>query len=37
LGAAKTVEKVVVTWPTGGAKQVIENVQADRIVTIKEQ
>ena len=37
LGAATKVDKVVVTWPTGGAKQVIENVAADRIVTIEEK
>ena len=36
LGAATKVDKVVVTWP-GGAKQVLENVAADRIVTIEEK
>jgi hypothetical protein len=36
LGAATKVDKVVVTW-LGGAKQVLENVAADRIVIIEEK
>lgn len=37
LGAAAKADKIVVTWPTGGAKQVLENVSADRVVTIEEK
>ena len=37
-GSAPTkIDKVVVTWPTGGAKQVLENVPVDRVVTITEK
>ncbi|MGD0201701.1 MAG: CRTAC1 family protein [Bryobacteraceae bacterium] len=38
LGAAAKADKIVVTWPRpGGAKTVLENVAADRVVTIEEQ
>ena len=36
LGAASKVDKVVVTWPSG-TPQVLENVAADRFVTIEEK
>ncbi|MGE5644520.1 MAG: CRTAC1 family protein [Acidobacteriota bacterium] len=36
LGAATKAEKVVVTWPSG-VKQTLENVAADRVVTIEEK
>jgi hypothetical protein len=36
LGAAAKVDKITVTWPSG-AKQVLTNVAADRIVTVEEQ
>ncbi len=36
LGAAAKADQVVVTWP-GGARQVLKNVPADRVVEIREQ
>ena len=36
LGANTKADKITVTWPTG-KRQVLENVAADRIVTIREQ
>ena len=36
LGAAAKVDRLTVTWP-GGARQTLENVAADRVVTITEQ
>ncbi|HLJ50700.1 MAG TPA: CRTAC1 family protein [Bryobacteraceae bacterium] len=36
LGAAKSVDKLTVTWPSG-TKQAVENVQVDRLVTIHEK
>jgi hypothetical protein len=37
LGSAAKIDKIVVTWPTGGAKQTVESVPVDRIVTIEEK
>ena len=37
LGSAAKIDKVVVTWPTGGAKQVLENVAVDRVTVIAEK
>ncbi|MDE3166513.1 MAG: CRTAC1 family protein [Acidobacteriota bacterium] len=36
LGAAAKVERLTVTWP-GGKTQVLENVPADRILTVEEK
>ncbi|MBS1858569.1 MAG: CRTAC1 family protein, partial [Acidobacteria bacterium] len=36
LGGAAKVERLTVTWP-GGTRQVLENVAADRILTVEEQ
>lgn len=36
LGAASKVDRLTVTWP-GGAEQVLENLAADRILTIEEK
>ena len=36
LGAAAKADKVVVTWPSG-TKQTLENVAADKVVTIEEK
>jgi hypothetical protein len=36
LGAATKVERLTVSWPSG-TKQVMENVNADRIVTVEEK
>jgi hypothetical protein len=36
LGAAAKVDRVTVTWPSG-KRQVLENVAADRVVTVEEK
>jgi hypothetical protein len=36
LGVNTKADKITVTWPTG-KRQVLENVAADQIVTIREQ
>lgn len=36
LGAATKVERLTVTWPSG-TRQVLENVAADRVVTVQEK
>jgi hypothetical protein len=35
LGAAKTIERVEISWPSG-KKQVLENVAADQVLTVTE-
>jgi hypothetical protein len=35
VGAAKTVERIEILWPSG-AKQVLENVAVNRVLLIKE-
>jgi len=37
IGQATKIDRVVVTWPVGGGKQTLENVAADRVVTIEEK
>jgi enediyne biosynthesis protein E4 len=36
LGAAGKADRVTITWPAG-ARQVLENVAADRVITVEEQ
>ena len=36
LGAASKIERLTITWPSG-AKQTIENVTADRVMTVQEE
>ena len=36
LGAASKIEKLTITWPSG-AKQIIENITADRVMTVEEE
>ena len=36
LGKATAVEKITVTWPSG-ARQVLNNVAADRMITVREE
>jgi hypothetical protein len=36
LGANTRVDKITVTWPSG-IHQVVENVAADQVVTIREK
>ena len=36
VGDAKTIDKIRVSWPSGGPDSVLENVNVDRSITIKE-
>lgn len=36
LGASTKVDKITITWPSG-TKQVLQNVAADQVLTVKEQ
>ena len=36
VGDATTIDKIIVSWPSGGPDSVLENVKVDRSISIEE-